>query len=95
VVNLLTIKRGDTFSYLATWEGAVLSELKSQIKDSKENLISAVKIEDTATAGTFRLSVADTKNWPIGTLVTDIQRTSADIKSSDTMSIVVIRDVTE
>lgn len=90
------VKRGDTFEYTATWEGAQLSELKSQVRTASGSFKSDVLIEETGEPSTFRLSVADTSSWPIGTLYTDIQRTVVGhIQSSETMLIPVERDVTE
>lgn len=96
MANLPAIKQGDTFSYSATWEGAALEELKSQIRNSLGKLISDVLIESTETPGTFLLSVTDTNNWPVGTLFTDIQRTADGVcVSTDTMTFTVIKDVTQ
>lgn len=92
----LNIKRGDTFYYSATWTGATVAELKSQVRDSAGKLVADVVIEATGTAGTFKLSVADTTKWAITTLYTDIQRTSGGIvTSSETMRIAVTKDVTQ
>lgn len=94
--TLNKIKRGDTFEYLAEWDGAQLSELKSQVRSATGSLISDVLIEETGTTGTFRFSVADTSKWPISTLQTDIQRTvNGNVQSSETMLIPVERDVTQ
>lgn len=94
--NLPSVKRGDTFEYTATWEGAQLSELKSQVRTASGELKSDVLIEETGEPNTFRFSVEDTSEWPIGTLYTDIQRIAGGrIQSSETMLIPVERDVTQ
>jgi hypothetical protein len=96
MIDLPDIKRGDTFYYLATWEGAKRSELKSQIRNDAGRLISEVVIEDTETADTFKLSVNDTTNFTIGLLYTDIERTANGIiQSSVTMKFNVERDETK
>ncbi|WP_289135580.1 hypothetical protein [uncultured Brevibacillus sp.] len=93
--SLPSIKRGDTFCYYIKWEGAVLSELKSQIRDGFDRLLADVTIEETGDLHTFKMSVPNTEKWPIGTLLTDIQRVVGGIiQSSETMSISVIKDVT-
>ncbi|KGE20688.1 hypothetical protein [Paenibacillus wynnii] len=92
----LTIKRGDTFIYTATWDGATLSELRSQVRNSLGQLTSEVTINNAGTPYTFVLSVVDTSKWPIGVLQTDIQRTVGGlIISSETITINVLRDVTQ
>lgn len=93
--TLPNIKQGDTFRYQAVWNGAVASELKSQIRNNSGVLIAEVLVEETQTPFTFQLTVHDTTNWPIGSLLTDIQRTSGGIiQSSETMSFKVEKDVT-
>jgi hypothetical protein len=94
-------KRGDTFSFEVSlngtvWDGAAVGELKSQIRDLADTLVADLIVTVTETPGTFRFKAADTSNWPIGTVVTDIQRTAPDgtITSSETLKIPVIKDVT-
>lgn len=97
LVTLEAIKRGDTFEFTAFWDGAVASELTSQVRDSLNNLIAQVVIVATGTPYTFLFSVANTTAWPIGTLYVDIKRTTPGrIKTSDsTMAIRVIEGVTK
>ncbi|MCL6605631.1 MAG: hypothetical protein K6T94_22435 [Paenibacillus sp.] len=71
----MTIKRGDTFIYPIIWEGVAASELRSEVRDSIGDLISEVVISETSEPHTFILTVANTKNWPIDILYTDIERT--------------------
>lgn len=96
MATTFTMKRGDTFHYAVMWEGAALSELRSQIRDTYGGLVANVQIEPAAAPHTFRLSFDDTANWPTGVLQTDIQRTSAGglIESTETMTIAVEKDVT-
>ena len=90
------IKQGDTFEYIATWAGAKVDELKSQIRNKDDELIDEVVIEDTDVPGQFRLSVSNTNEWTVGTLYTDIQRTADGvIKSTPTMNFNVTKDVTK
>jgi hypothetical protein len=93
---LPTIKQGDTFYYYIQWDGALLSELKSQVKNSFGFMISEVTIEETGTAGLFKLSVTNTSEWPQGTLYTDVRRNfTGGTESSETVGIVVERGITE
>jgi len=95
MIKLFDFPRGDTFQYIATWEGSQLSEMKSQIRDSCNKLIAEVKITATEESGKYHFSVDDTENWRIGALYTDIQRnTNGIIESSELMKINVIEGVT-
>ena len=92
----ITIKRGDTFIYIATFEGLMLSELRSQIRSKLGVHISDVVISETSLPGTFIFVVADTKEWPVGVLYTDIETSPRGVnKSTETLEINVIRDVTK
>lgn len=92
----IKVKRGDTFSYTAKWVGAKVTELKSQVRTVGGILVSDVVITASGEADTFLLKVLDTKKWPVGDLVTDIERTSSSgVLSSDTIYIKVTKDVTQ
>lgn len=95
VAFLPALKRGNTFFYFIEWDGAELSELKSQVRTMRGALLSEVVIELTD-EGLFKLSVADTSNWPVGHVVyTDILRTYPDgTVSSETLGIRVEGEVT-
>jgi hypothetical protein len=96
LVTLPGIKKGDTFSYSIIWEGAIASELRSEIKRKNGGLVAQVNIDETETAGTFILSVMDTSDWPTGILQTDIRRTvDSYVQTSETMEFVVERGVTQ
>lgn len=96
MIQLPNVKRGDTFLYKIIWEGALLAELKSQIRDSNDQLIADVVITQGVQVDEFVLSVADTNEWTLDVLYTDIQRTvSGNITSSETMEFRVEKDVTE
>lgn len=96
MIKLIDLPRGDTFQYTALWEGAQLSELKSQVRDSLDNLIAEVKITATDTVGKYHFMVSNTSDWAIGALFTDIQRTANGIiESSESMKINVIRGITQ
>lgn len=96
MIQLPNVKRGDTFLYKIIWEGALLAELKSQIRDSNDQLIADVVITQGVQVDEFVLSVADTNDWTLDVLYTDIQRTvSGNITSSETMEFRVEKDVTE
>lgn len=96
MIQLPNVKRGDTFLYKIIWEGALLAELKSQIRDSNDQLIADVVITQGVQVDEFVLTVAETNNWTLDVLYTDIQRTvSGNITSSETMEFRVEKDVTE
>lgn len=99
MATLPTMKRGDTFAFTVQWEGAQLSELKSQVRDSSDKLLSEVVIEAVeGVPDTFSFKVINTMLWPVDTtLFTDIQRTYGDgtIRSSETLSIRIEKDVTQ
>lgn len=95
MIKLPDLVQGDSFQYIATWEGSQLNEMKSQIRDSDNKLISDVTINQIEN-GKYRFIVYDTSNFPIGSLYTDIQRTTDGvIESSESMKITVIRGITE
>lgn len=92
----IRVKRGDTFSYTAKWDGAKASELKSQVRTFHDAFVSDVKITATSDENVFLLTVADTSKWPVGDLVTDIERTyNNTVISSETIFIRVVKDVTK
>ncbi len=92
--SLGTIKRGDSFNYYATWAGATLAELSSQVRTANGRLLAEVTIEETTKPDMFRLFVTDTSKWPFGLVYTDIQRRfDGNIVSSETMEIEVQKDV--
>lgn len=91
----ITIKRGDTYIYIAKFEGLMVSELRSQIRNKLGRHIADVVISETSLPGTFIFVVADTKDWPVGVLYTDIETSPRGIKKSTvTLEINVLRDVT-
>lgn len=73
-ITLPSIKRGQTFSYTATWPGAQLEEFTSQINTALGSKMDDVEIETTADPDTFRFVVRDTSGWQTGILRTDIKR---------------------
>jgi len=102
--TLATHKRGDTFAYYAAITSAegnpltgIAANLKCQIRNSLDKLISDVKIEETVTPGEYKFSVASTADWSVANKYMDIQYTDAEgsIVSSETLVIPVEKDVTE
>ncbi|NMB42825.1 MAG: hypothetical protein GX995_01670 [Clostridiales bacterium] len=99
---MLTIKRGDTFAFYANITdetGAALvtdtTNLKSQVRDTKYNLISELVIAPTETPGRYLFTSAETDSWPTTKLLMDIQiNKGGQISSSQTVEISVIKDVT-
>lgn len=102
----IKIKRGDTFSYFATFldenkepMAIGVNDIKSQIRDTEYNLIATVNIVATEDAGKFHLS-CNTDNFPSNVwgsvrLLMDIElNLNGDIISSDTVKIEVEKDVT-
>ena len=104
MITLKQHKRGDTFSFITTFNDSqgqpmvdILSRLKCQIRNSKNMLIYEISIQETATAGEYLFSApaSVTRNWPLENLYLDIEYKDGDIvTSSETMSFQVIRDIT-
>lgn len=102
----IKIKRGDTFSYFATFLdenkepiAIGVSDIKSQIRDTQYNLIANVNIAATEDAGKFHLT-CNTDNFPTSIwrsvkLLMDIElNLGGVIISSETVKIDVEKDVT-
>lgn len=98
------IKRGDSLDYLGVipldyadgyFQGWTPS---AQIRTSAYELIDDLIVEwvDPDTTRSFTVLKVDTKNWPIGTALLDVQfvRDGGYTKSTDTIQISIIRDVT-
>lgn len=83
-IPLPGIKRGQTFSYTATWAGAQLSEFTSQINTPSGKKIADVQIEATGDPDTFRFFVRNTSGWPVGTLRTDIKHVRVTEEGEET-----------
>lgn len=97
------IKRGDSFAFIAVMLDVndqplieIESFLKAEVRDKNETLIAELTVSATEVPGEYKFSIKDTTSWPVGQYVyTDIQYTDDDvISSSDTMKILVERDVT-
>lgn len=104
MITLKQHKRGDTFSFITTFNDSqgqpmigIVSKLKCQVRDSKNILVCEMTIQETVTAGEYLFSVpaSITKDWPLEILYLDIEYKDNDIvTSSETMSFRVIRDIT-
>ena len=97
-ILLPEIKRGQTFLLTINVNdtSVQLSELKSQIRDGKNNLIAELQIEAEPAPSTFTLSAINTTSWPLGSLFMDIRRTTPEqIYYSKTLVVPVIKGVTE
>lgn len=105
---MITWKRGDTFEVDCVYEHPDTGlpadldgiTIASQLRMPKGNVLisdAVVTIGSPTTSGAFRVVVADTDEWPIGTLEFDIQFSLAggSIISSETLLVHVIRDVTQ
>lgn len=102
--RISNFKRGDTFALTAAIKdesGNPLTiepaNLKSQIRDSYGKLFAELVVTNTETVGSYLLTASSTSNWPTDTtLYMDIQlNTSGQIRSSETIEISVIKDVTQ
>ncbi len=99
---MITLKRGDTFSFstnltdnLGNILTGITSNLRCQIRDISDKLISEMIIEETDTNGEYIFKVDDTNNFPIQNLYFDIEYIDQDITiSSETFEIEVVKDVT-
>jgi hypothetical protein len=103
--TLLRHKRGDTFQY-----DCVLREkkngpaiditgwhLRSQLRDLKDVLICEFVITLLeATGGHYRLSAADTRDWPPGNAAMDIEYRDIEgvIRSTETLNVQILKDET-
>ena len=97
-----SFKRGDTFSFSASFEQdgdpvtGLESKLRCQIRDEKDNLIDDLTISTTGTPGTYIFRADSTETWPApSNLRLDIELHDGDIISStETIIIPVRKDVT-
>jgi hypothetical protein len=101
----ITHKRGDTFLYDAVLRqsksGPVIDltdwTIASMIRDGEDVLIEELTVTVTnAALGEYSIRVDDTTAWPVGTAYWDIQYTDSNdiIRSTDTMNLNIIEDVT-
>ena len=90
----MNIKRGSTLSFLINLPEMIVTDIKCQIKDSRENLIDTLILSKQTDTRWLALS-EDTSKYPIGELYFDIKIWSGIIViSSETMSLTVIKEVT-
>ena len=103
MTTLGTLKRGDTFSYCAeiTDNGApitgIAAYLRSQIrKEYKGLLLSELSVSETDTPGIYQFKHdGSTQEWPLGRMLVDFEYTIGGVtKSSDTLMLTVIEDIT-
>lgn len=100
----IKIKRGDSFNFSAAITddsnvaiSGIAANLKCQVRDMDDNLITEMTIAEGGTAGTYIFRSGDTNNWPSDEkLYCDIQYTDTDgiVASTDTFGITVREDVT-
>lgn len=101
--STLNLKRGDTLFFYAELADATgspivltIENIKSQIRHKNGTLVDTLTIETTATAGRYLLKSTDTTEYPIDTLDLDIKINNNGVfLSTDTMSLLVSREVTE
>lgn len=101
---MITVKKGDTLSFIVKRDNEAgepmtgdAAKLKSQIRTKKDELIANFTITETDVLGEYLFVVpaAITNTLIPGIYLFDIEYTDDDIvKSSDTMEIQVIKDVT-
>ncbi|SEN19771.1 hypothetical protein [Paenibacillus sp. OV219] len=94
MTRLDPIKRGDTFSLVATFDTTVqAAELRSEVRDGAGSLLDTCTITPM-TDGVFQFMVNDTSGWR-GTVYMDIRRTYGGItETSDTIEIPIVRAIT-
>ena len=103
-IRLKPMKRGDAFSQAITMRdglGALItgavSKLKSQVRTKQDQFVAELVITEPSTLGTYIFVATKTSDWPIDTLVMDIEYTvvaGALPISSDNIQIPVLMDVT-
>lgn len=99
--ELPEIKRGDYFSFLFQMLDGnklpvdlAIGDVKSQIRTKAGELIDTCLVEKVE-AGKLKLYVADTNNWPVGTLEMDIDVDyNNEPFSTTTFLITVVKDIT-
>lgn len=92
-------KRGDTFIVNCTRTDTDITDwtITSQIRDYEDVLIVDCDVTITdAAEGQYTVRVDDTTEWPVGSLLWDIQciDTANIVKSTDTVKIRVVADIT-
>jgi hypothetical protein len=100
--TLSEFKRGDTFVLVCTYKvdgvPAPISgkTILSQIRNSAGNLIANLDFEaDEENPARFRLIPdTDTKTWPLDVLLCDIEITDDIVRSTQTIEIPVVKDIT-
>ena len=97
-------KRGDTFALTAALKDEAqqpltidVANLKSQVRDGSGVMVAELIITTTETVGTYLLVAESTTAWPANTTIyMDIQlNIDGQIRSSETIEISVIKDVTQ
>jgi len=101
--EFVVIKQGDTFGYpfsMADSAGnpitGIAGKLKSQIRDSLDNIISETTITETSTPGLYLLlAVKNSSEWPLSGCFTDIRYTDSQglSDSINTIGIRIAREV--
>ena len=106
MINLPPIKRGDTFSLgcVSTDSSGVPENLtdiaiRSQIRSGSSKALieelSIAKSDQTTNPGEFSLTSTSTSNWPIGSVLCDIEfKNGAVVTSTETLEITVLLDIT-
>lgn len=105
--EVVTQKRGDTFYVEATYcaDGTNATNLtdytiNSQVRDMQGELVSSLTVtkaasQSTTGKGKFTLQ-ASTSDWPIATLIWDIEYIINGVtQSTETIKIKVVQDVTQ
>lgn len=105
--TLAPFKRGDTFSLACTWKQlgvatsitglAIQAQIRNTYEMSLVDELTVIPANQSTDIGKFTLvSTLPTTNWPIGTLICDLQISNGEaIRSSDSFYIPVIEDVTK
>ena len=102
MTTLAPVKRGDTFSiYVDLYDAnnapliVTTNQIRCEIRSDYDKLVDTLAVAMTATPGRYELTSADTSNWMVGDLYSDIEITiGAVTKSSDSFIIPVVKDVT-
>lgn len=102
---MITVKKGDTLSFIVKRSDEAgepmtgdAAKLRSQIRTKKDELIATFTITETIIPGEylFVVSALVTDTMLPGIYLFDIEYTDGEIvKSSDTMEIQVLKDVTK
>ena len=107
MISLPPIKHGDTFSLGCTSTNSnnvpedltdilIRSQIRSATGKTLIEELSVAKADQITNPGEFSLTSLSTINWPVGSVLCDIEFKNGDVViSSETLEIIVVVDITK